>query len=120
MAGEMNAIPMRQGEDSKSELEVLRHWEEDGSLFVELSSTDRDALVKHARTFALDYVREADADAALGRWKQAGTEKVSPPVGYDPENPEDDPYKLAAVAQENKEKISWHYKQTVKLTTSII
>jgi hypothetical protein len=98
-------------------LTVDKHWLQDGSLFIEVSSDDREALTNNVRKFAQQYVA---GEPELSSWANAGVEKASTPVAYDPDDKESDPYTVARqCVKTGEEQPKWRYRQLVKLTRSL-
>ena len=107
---------MVESTENKTEESVIKVVEvkvDGGSLVVELSSADRDALVTTGRQFVIDYLGKTPE---YNSWATAGVEPASGPMAFDPDNPETDPYELVA-AGKNRDK--WSYKQLFKLTKMI-
>ena len=90
-------------------ISVLETQKDGESLFIELTSEDRETLVNNGRQFAEDFVQNTPEFSA---WTQAGVEKVSSPVAFDPKDPDKDPY------DKKSQGTKWHYKQTLRMTRS--
>lgn len=78
------------------------------TLYLEIASSSRDLLVDGGRRFATEYAAEKHP-----QWASAGVEKSNSPVAFDPQDPQNDPYKA-----DHKKGTIWHYRQTVRLTRS--
>jgi len=81
---------------------------EGGVLNIILVSDDRESLAEYGRSVCMDLVRD---DPAYATFASAGVEKISGPMAFDPTQPEVDPYAI-----ENKDGITWRYRQSFRLT----
>jgi len=77
-------------------------------LEVTLVSDDRESLDEYGRKVCMDVVKE---DPKYATFASAGVEKTSGPMAFDPAQPDLDPYAI-----ENKEGITWRYRQHFRLT----
>lgn len=83
-------------------------------LTITLESYDRDALANSGRQFCMDFVAKTPLYASFAN---AGVEKTSGPMAYDPENPGIDPYAL--VEKQGSTKTKWKYRQQFRVTKMI-
>lgn len=78
-------------------------------LLIDLSSVDREALTTNGRRAALEY-----ASAKYPAWANAGVEKASSPIAFDPNDKDNNPFSPKDAS------VKWHFRQTIRLTRSPI
>ena len=93
------------------------YWFEDGSLFVRLVSENRESLATNGRAFARKFV-QTSKNGELNAWMDAGNEKVTGPIAYDPDSDvepdKQDVYEIARQQAAKGNTVYWKYKQVIK------